>query len=125
VSRSQERNDEVLRRALQERLARGLADPRVRGLVTVTRTSLSPDRADASIWISVLPETHAELTLHGLQAAAPKIRKELGSKVRMRRLPRLHFMLDDSLKKEARVLRAIDEGRCRDRDGTDDQETTP
>lgn len=125
MSRSQERNDEVLRRALQERLARGIADPRVRGLVSVTRASLSPDRADARVWVSVLPPEHGELTLHGLQAAAAKIRRELGEKVRMRRLPRLHFLLDDSLKKEARVLRAIDEGRSRDRDASEDQETTP
>ncbi|MCH2135028.1 MAG: 30S ribosome-binding factor RbfA [Phycisphaerales bacterium] len=125
MSRSQERNDEVLQRALQKRLAKGLADPRVRGLISVTRTSLSPDRADARVWISVLPEAHAQLTLHGLQAAAAKIRKELGETVRMRRLPRLHFLLDDSIKKEAQVLRAIDEGRARDRDAGTNEETTP
>jgi len=116
LSRSQERNDEVLRRAMQERLARGIADPRIRGLLSVTRVSMSPDRADARIWISVLPEEHAELTLHGLCSAATKIRKELSEKIRMRRIPRLHFLLDESLKKEARVLRAIDEARSRDSD---------
>ena len=125
MSRSQERNDEVLRRALQERLARGLADPRVRGLVSVTRTSLSPDRSDARVWISVLPEQYADLTLRGLQSAAAKIRRELSEKLRMRRLPKLHFVLDESLKKEARVIQAIDEARLRDREACQDEDMTP
>jgi ribosome-binding factor A len=83
---------------------------------------MSPDRADARIWISVLPQEHAVLSLHGLQSAASKIRKELSEKVRMRRLPRLHFLLDESLKKEARVLRAIDEARSRDNDSEKGEE---
>jgi ribosome-binding factor A len=94
-------------------------------LVSVTRTSLSPDRSDARVWISVLPEKHADLTLRGLQSAAAKIRRELGEKMRMRRLPKLHFMLDETLKMEARVIRAIDEARRRDRDGYKDEDTTP
>lgn len=125
LSRSQERNDEVLRRAMQERLARGIADPRVKGMVSVTRVSLSPDRADARIWVSVLPEQHAELSVRGLQSAAAKLRKELGEKLRMRRLPRLHFLLDDSLKREARVLRAIDEARSRDSDADTGEDIQP
>ena len=122
VSRSQERNDEVLRRAVQERLTRGIADPRVKGMVSVTRVSMSPDRADARIWVSVLPDQHAELSVRGLQSAASKLRKELGEKLRMRRLPRLHFLLDESIKREARVLRAIDEARTRDRDNDNGEE---
>ena len=123
MSRSQERNDEVLRRAMQERIARGVADPRVRGLISVTKVSLSLDRADARIWLSVLPAGHADLTLKGLQSAATKIRKELSEKLRMRRLPRLHFLLDESLKREARVIRAIDEARGRDSDVREETES--
>ena len=38
-------------------------------------------------------------------------------------LPRLHFLLDESLKREARVIRAIDEARGRDSDVREETES--
>jgi ribosome-binding factor A len=103
----------TLKRAIQEILARGLHDPRVRGLISVTSVEVTHDRADATVMVSVLPEEHAELTLHGLRSAAAHVRSALAGRVSMRRLPRLSFRLDESLKKEAAVSAALAEGRRR------------
>ncbi len=97
----------VLRRAVQEVLTRGLNDPRIRGLVSVTSIKVSNDLAEATILISILPEQHETLTLKGLQSAAGHIRKEVGRKVTMRRLPRLSFEIDESYKREQATLAAI------------------
>ena len=94
----------VLSRALQGVLSRGLNDPRVRGMLSVTRVNVSDDLQNATVMISVLPSEHSELTIHGLRHAAQHIRTEVGKQIRIRRMPRLSFKLDESLKKEAEVL---------------------
>ena len=103
----------VIQRAMQRILARGLSDPRVRGLISVTDVKVSDDGAHATILVSVLPEHHAELTLHGLRHAAGHIRTLLGREVQVRRLPRLAFRLDKSIKKQAEVLTALATARQR------------
>jgi ribosome-binding factor A len=106
----------VIRRAGQEILSRGLNDPRVRGRVSVTSVRLSPDGAEATVGVSVLPEKHADLTLNGLKHATMHVQSELNDRVTLRRVPRISFRLDSSLKKEADVLAAINRGRRRDAD---------
>lgn len=90
-----------LRRALQTILVRGLNDPRIRGLVSVTGFDLAPDQSSAVVHISVLPAQYGPLTIAGLQHAAVRLTAEIGGMVRARRLPTLRFELDDRLKKEA------------------------
>jgi ribosome-binding factor A len=97
----------ALRRGVQDVITRGLSDPRIRGLVSVTRVALTSDLADAVVYVSVLPDDAAELTLHGLRHAAPFFRTELARRVPMRRIPRIEFRIDRSLKKEAEVLAAL------------------
>ncbi len=104
-----EKTASVLCRAIQSVLSRGLNDPRVRGMMTVTGVRVSDDLANATVMVSVLPAEHAELTVHGLRHAAQHIRTEVGRAVRMRRMPQLTFSVDESLKKEARIVSAINE----------------
>jgi len=99
----------VLQRAIQQIISRGLNDPRVRGMISVTGVKVSEDLARATVSISVLPAEQAELTVRGLQHAAAHIRYQLGKAVRMRRVPHLTFKLDEALKKEARIIAAINE----------------
>ena len=110
----------VIQRAVQTILSRGLNDPRVRGLISVTGIKISDDYAQATILISILPEEHAELSMHGLRSAANHIRSQLGRVVRLKHIPRLEFKLDKSLKKQAEVLSAL--ATARQRDGIEDAE---
>ncbi len=97
----------VFRDALQEVIGRGLADPRVSGLITVTGVKVSPDMARAMVLVSVLPEDRQTLTMHGLKAATAHIRREAGKLVRSRKLPMVEFRLDDSFKQQARIIEAL------------------
>ena len=106
--------ESVLLRAVQDVFSRGLNDPRVRGLVSVTRVELAGNYSEATVWCSVLPEEHGALSIRGIESAGRWIRREAAEKVRLRRMPQLRFKLDASLKKQADVLSAINEGRRRD-----------
>lgn len=96
--------ESILLRALQERLARGLSDPRVRGLVTVTRVETTNDMKRAEVFISVMPGEHAELTLHGLRAATKKIRRDVADKIHLKDMPALVFTYDEGLKQQMEVM---------------------
>ena len=93
--------------ALREILARGVSDPRVSGMITLTKLDLTGDLSRATAHISVLPAEKQDLTMHGLRAATPHIRKELGKLVQGRSLPQLAFELDESFKKQAAIIEAL------------------
>jgi ribosome-binding factor A len=78
-------------------------------MISVVRVSVSDDLADATVYVSVMPRAHEDLTLHGLRHAAPHVRRAVGERVRMRRVPRLSFKIDRSVKKQSEVLAAIND----------------
>lgn len=102
-----EQVESTLRRAVQQVLAKGLSDPRYRGLVSVTGMSVTRDLREATVLVSVYPEQHQELTMHAISHAARHIRREVGELVALDRVPELRFKLDTSLKAQAEVLDAL------------------
>ena len=106
--------ESVMKRTVQDVIKRDLADPRISGVVTVTRVSVSPDGRQATVWCSVMPADRSALVLHGLTAATGRIHRTLKDRLEMRRVPRLHFKIDESLKREAEVLAAINEAKRQD-----------
>lgn len=97
----------VIDRAVREVLARGVNDPRVRGIITVTTVEVSPDLETARIGVTVMPEEHEKLTLHGLGSATKRLRRDVMDRVRLREMPRLEFYADRAQREQAEVLRAI------------------
>lgn len=97
----------VIQTAVQRVITRGLNDPRIRGLISVTKVEVTPDLSEARVYVSVLPAEHSELTMHGLRSASGHIQSEIADEVAARRLPRLSFRLDESLKKQADLDQAI------------------
>jgi ribosome-binding factor A len=100
----------LLQRTLQERLVKGLHDPRYRGMVSILEVRVSPDLADAVVFVSVLPAERGPLTLAALQHARGHLAGHLLKATRLRRVPRLQFRLDDRLKKAASLESAIRAG---------------
>ena len=91
-------------------LLRDVADPRVDGLVSVTRVQTTQDLREARVFLSVLGGARTPATvLEGIQSAARHIQKEVAEKLTLRFAPHLSFHLDESLKKQAEILRQIDE----------------
>lgn len=104
----------VIRAEVQQVLSRGLNDPRVRGLISVTRVDVTADLAEARVYVSILPAEHTELAMHGLKSAAGHVQREIAPSISMKRMPRLSFRLDESLKKQAELDAAIIQSRLPD-----------
>ncbi len=108
MSHRREQFASTLRRALQEILARGLSDPRLKdALITITEVDCSPDLRQASVLVSVIPEKKQDLVVHGLNHAAAHIRRQAGDLTEFRQMPQLTFRADSSLKKQAEVYDAL------------------
>jgi ribosome-binding factor A len=106
---------EEFRHELTRLLARGLKDPRVTGFVTITGAKMSPDLREATIYVSVHgEEAERKRTLEGLHAAAPFLQREAGRNLRLRLVPHLRFVYDESVERGDRIERLLKEAREKD-----------
>lgn len=102
-----DRIDQLLRQEITEILARDVADPRI-GFVTVTDVETTPDLRHAKVWVSVIGQPgERDQTLTALGRAMPFVRHELGSRLRLKRIPDLHVRLDDTAERGTRVLQLL------------------
>ena len=97
------RINEEIQRALSE-LIRTVKDPRVTGLISVTRVDTTNDLKYAKVYISVLDKSNADQVIKGLKSAAGYLRHELGRAVDLRSTPELTFVRDDSIDHGAHIL---------------------
>ncbi len=95
-------NDEI-RRELSE-LIRTVKDPRVHGLISLTRVDTTADLKYAKIYVSVLDKSDADQVVKGLKSAAGYLRRELGHALSLRATPELTFVRDDSMARGAHIL---------------------
>jgi len=104
-----DRIDQLLRQEIGEILARDVQDPRI-GFVTITDVETAPDLSTARVWVSVIgqPEER-ERTIRALERAMPFVRHELGSRIRLRRIPELHLRTDDTAQRGTRVMQLLAE----------------
>ena len=68
-------------------------------MISVTKVRVSPDLSFAKIYLSIFPSGEQNTILHSIQEHVPRIRFDLGHKVRsqLRIVPELAFHIDDSL----------------------------
>ena len=88
-------------------LMRGIKDPRVQGMVTVSGIDVSPDLRHAKVFVTVLETADPEATVTALNRAAGYLRGRLGERLTMRGIPRLVFHYDASLDQADRVERLL------------------
>ena len=90
----------VLQQDLADFLQRSATDSGLGGvLITVSKVSVTSDLSIAKVYLSIFPQKEAQPLLKGIKAQQPQIRHELARRTRhqLRRVPELHFYLDDSL----------------------------
>ncbi|HEY8238091.1 MAG TPA: 30S ribosome-binding factor RbfA [Candidatus Limnocylindrales bacterium] len=104
-----EKIDQLLRQEIGAILTRDVQDPRI-GFVTVTDVETAPDLSVARVWVSVIGQpAEREVTRRALEHAMPFVRRELGARVRLRRIPELQLRLDDTVQRGTRVLQLLAE----------------
>ena len=104
-----DRIDQLLRQEIGAILAKDVQDPRI-GFVTVTDVETAPDLSTARVFVSVIGQpAEREITMRALKRAMPFVRHELGTRIRLRRIPELQLRGDDSVQRGTRVLQLLAE----------------
>jgi len=97
-------------------LVREVHDPGI-GFVTLTRVTVSPDIHLARVFYTVLGDEKARTnSARALERAAPFLRRQIGSRLRLKRVPELRFQYDDATAGADRIDQIINELHERERD---------
>jgi len=98
---------DLIREEVSWILQRRVKDPRLE-MATITSVDVSPDLKNAKVFYSVLgDEARWASAQEGLAAAKAFIRRELGGRLHIRRVPDLAFVADRSLERAERIERLL------------------
>ncbi len=89
-------------------LIRTVKDPRVHGLISITRVDTTTDLRYCRVYVSVLDHSDVKEVVKGLKSAAGYLRRELGRVLTLRYTPELQFIEDDSIERGVRMVSMID-----------------
>ncbi|KRM88198.1 30S ribosome-binding factor RbfA [Lacticaseibacillus thailandensis] len=98
------RVEQQIQREVDDILLKLVNDPRVEG-VTITGVTLTGDLQQATIYFSVLDDSPAHVAdvLSGLNKAKGLIRREVGRRIRLFKVPSLTFAQDTSVQYGAHI----------------------
>ncbi|NMB27693.1 MAG: 30S ribosome-binding factor RbfA [Tissierellia bacterium] len=103
------RISEEVKKIVSELLTRGLKDPRISSMTSITKVEVTGDLRYANIFVSVLGDKSVkEETLEGLESAKGFIRKEIGNRMDLRYVPEPIFHLDESIEQGIYISKLID-----------------
>lgn len=98
-----------IRSELASLLTRDVHDPGI-GFVTLTRVQISPDLQVARVRYTALGDEKSRAnTARALDRAAPFLRRQIGSRLRLKRVPELRFFYDDSIAGQDRIEQILNE----------------
>jgi ribosome-binding factor A len=104
-------------------LTRDVHDPGI-GFVTITRVHMTPDLQQARIFYTTLGDDKARTnTARALDRALPFLRRQIGSRLRLKRVPTLVFLYDASIAGQDRIEQLLAEIKAEDTNSP--SETTP
>ncbi len=97
-------------RLCMSELLREVKDPRVSRMLSIVKLDVSGDMSYATVYVSALEG--AEKTAESVKAlnksAAGYLRRELGSRLKLRKVPELRFIADNSIENSAHISKIIE-----------------
>ncbi len=109
MSQRTDRLDSQIQAELMDLVQREMQDPRI-GFATITKVETARDLGSARVWVSIYGSAEErDRGLAVLAEAAPWLRRRLGERLRLRRIPQLTIRRDDSIEAGDRVLRILRE----------------
>lgn len=116
VERKTRVGDEM-RRVLADVIAKEVNDPRLPELLSITEVEMSKDLSHAKVYYSVMgDETQKENAAIVLSSAKGFLKREVGSRMKLRVIPEIVFKEDVSIDRGFEMDRLIDEVRAKDTD---------
>jgi ribosome-binding factor A len=123
--RRTDRLNEQLRQEIILLLRDEVRDPRV-ALATITAVQTSPELDHAKIYFTALGDDDERKEVQaGLRSAAPFVRRELGKRLHIRRIPELHFEVDRVHEEAQRIERLLHEALPRAAAPAEDGDAPP
>ena len=102
-----DRVNEDIKRELSA-IFRNIKDPRVSSLITVLRVDVTNDLSYATVYVSTVEgEDKTAESVKGLKSAKGYIRHELGSALKLRHVPELRFVADNSIAYSAEINKIL------------------
>ena len=98
-----ERVDDEIRKVLNEIIAYEMKDPRLDTLINVTGVTTSKDLKSAKVYVSVMDKSKAADALKALNSASAFIRGLLFDRLKIRLVPHLSFVLDNSFERGFKI----------------------
>jgi ribosome-binding factor A len=96
-----------LRAEISELLARHVRDPGI-GFLTITQVNVTPDLQIARVYYTTLGDEKARRdSARALGRAIPFLRRQIGSRLRLKRVPQLEFFFDESIERGDRIERIL------------------
>ncbi|KTD33114.1 ribosome-binding factor A [Legionella nautarum] len=99
---------EMMQRKLSQLIQQEIKDPRLPPFVTVSAVKVAADLGHAKVYFTVL-NADVEKTTVILNSAASYLRTALARSVKLRTVPQLHFIYDESVEYGRRLSRLIDD----------------
>ncbi|MBR8830536.1 MAG: Ribosome-binding factor A [Chroococcopsis gigantea SAG 12.99] len=114
----------LIKREVSQMLLMEIKDDRVgAGMVSVTDVDLSNDLQHARVFVSIYGSEDAKAeTMEGLRASAGYVRRELGQRIRLRRVPEVVFLEDSSIERGDRMLNLLNQIESNRPDFDDEEE---
>src|ERR1700741_2394791 len=99
-----DRVGDQIREELRGMPARGEIHDLHPGFITLTRVKMSPDLQLARVYYTMMGDAAARLkTERALDRATPFVRRQIGHRVQLRRVPVIEFRFDESVGHQDRV----------------------
>ncbi len=91
-------------------LLREVKDPRVSKMLSIVKLDISGDMSYATVYVSAIEgsEKTAESVKALNKSAAGYIRRELGARLKLRKVPELRFVADNSIENSAHISKIIE-----------------
>ena len=89
-------------------LLREVKDPRVSKMLSIVKLDVSGDMSYATVYVSAIEGKEKTLeSVKALKGAAGYVRRELGARLSLRKVPELRFVADDSIEISANISRIV------------------
>jgi len=126
----QGRLGEEIKKIISDLLLKGLKDPRLSAMISVTAVEVTSDGSYATVFLSVLGANPAEETaeqqqqevLDAMQQAKGFIRREISHRIKLRHAPDLIFKIDKSMEYGRHISKIIDDLDIRHDEDNDGEE---
>ncbi len=90
-------------------LLREIKDPRVSKLLSIVKVDVSGDLSYATVYVSAIEGYEQTVeSVKALKGAAGFLRRELGARMSLRKVPELRFVADNSIEHSANISRIIE-----------------